>query len=147
MAVDAIFISNLTLHKLPPSNPPQSQQDLLALVIPSIVSFIILLSIIICEPLLTFSSFFMTAVHQGPYGITITRGIHWWNLENFENCCNSTRWFSFCFLCVFVSIPHHLIECWLWAISLQSSSQMSPQNHGKRLQRYCVPVSQTLQAR
>lgn len=60
MGVGAVFISTLALHKLPPpSNPPQSQQDLLALVIPSIVSFVVLSSIIIREPL-TFSSFFMT---------------------------------------------------------------------------------------
>lgn len=48
MGVGAVFISTLALHKLPlPSNPPQSQQDILALAIPPIASFIILSSIII----------------------------------------------------------------------------------------------------
>ncbi|KAF8813994.1 Sodium/hydrogen exchanger [Phlegmacium glaucopus] len=48
MGVGAVFISTLARHKLPfPSNPPQSQQDILALAIPSIVSFVVLSSIII----------------------------------------------------------------------------------------------------
>ncbi|KAF8814876.1 hypothetical protein BYT27DRAFT_6962753 [Phlegmacium glaucopus] len=48
MGVGAVFISTLALHKLPPpSNPPQSQQDILALAIPSIVSFVVLSSIFI----------------------------------------------------------------------------------------------------
>jgi len=48
MGVGAVFISTLALHKLPtPSNPPQSQQDILSLAIPPIVSFVVLSSIII----------------------------------------------------------------------------------------------------
>ena len=48
MGVGAMFISTLALQKLPPpSNPPQSQQDILALSIHPIVSFVILASIIV----------------------------------------------------------------------------------------------------
>ncbi|KAH7105072.1 Sodium/hydrogen exchanger family-domain-containing protein [Auriculariales sp. MPI-PUGE-AT-0066] len=48
MGVGAVFVSTLTLHRLPePSNPPQDQTDLLALTIQPIVSFVILGSILI----------------------------------------------------------------------------------------------------
>jgi len=48
MGVSAVFISTLALQNLPfPSNPPHSQQDFLALAIPSVVSFVVLSSIII----------------------------------------------------------------------------------------------------
>ena len=48
MGVGAIFISTLALHQLPsPSNPPQTQQDILALSIHPIVSFVVLSSIIV----------------------------------------------------------------------------------------------------
>ena len=48
MGVGAIFISTLAVHRLPsPSNPPQTQQDILALAIHPIVSFVVLSSIII----------------------------------------------------------------------------------------------------
>jgi hypothetical protein len=48
MGVGAIFVSTLALHKLPPpSNPPQTQQDILALSIYPIVSFVVLASIIV----------------------------------------------------------------------------------------------------
>ncbi|KDR75937.1 hypothetical protein GALMADRAFT_248743 [Galerina marginata CBS 339.88] len=48
MGVGAVFISTLALHRLPtPQNPPTSQQDLLALVLQPIVSFVVLSSIII----------------------------------------------------------------------------------------------------
>jgi len=48
MGVGAVFISTLALHRLPtPENPPSSQQDLLALVLQPIVSFVVLSSIII----------------------------------------------------------------------------------------------------
>ncbi|KAF8813569.1 Sodium/hydrogen exchanger [Phlegmacium glaucopus] len=47
MGVGAIFIATLAVHRLPhPSNPPQTQQDILALVIHPIVSFVVLSSII-----------------------------------------------------------------------------------------------------
>ena len=48
MGVGAVFISTLALHYLPtPSNPPQNQQDILALSIYPIVSFVVLSSIIV----------------------------------------------------------------------------------------------------
>ena len=48
MGVGAMFISTLGLHQLPsPSNPPKTQQDILALSIHPIVSFVILSSIIV----------------------------------------------------------------------------------------------------
>lgn len=48
MGVGAIFISTLAVHRLPlPSNPPQTQQDILALAIHPIVSFVVLSSVII----------------------------------------------------------------------------------------------------
>jgi len=48
MGVGAIFISTLAIHRLPlPSNPPQTQQDILALAIHPIVSFVVLSSVII----------------------------------------------------------------------------------------------------
>ena len=48
MGVGAMFISTLALHQLPsPSNPPQTQQDILALSIHPIVSFVVLSSIIV----------------------------------------------------------------------------------------------------
>ena len=48
MGVGAIFISTLAVHELPlPSNPPQTQQDILTLSIQPIVSFVVLSSIII----------------------------------------------------------------------------------------------------
>jgi hypothetical protein len=43
-----MFISTLALHQLPlPSNPPETQQDILALSIHPIVSFVVLSSIIV----------------------------------------------------------------------------------------------------
>lgn len=48
MGVGAIFISTLAVHQLPsPSNPPQTQQDILTLSIHPIVSFVVLSSIIV----------------------------------------------------------------------------------------------------
>ena len=49
MGVGAIFISTLALRQLPPpsSNTPQTQQDILALSIHPIVSFVVLSSIIV----------------------------------------------------------------------------------------------------
>jgi len=48
MGVGAIFISTLAVHRLPlPSDPPQTQQDILALAIHPIVSFVVLSSVII----------------------------------------------------------------------------------------------------
>jgi hypothetical protein len=48
MGVGAIFISALAVHQLPPpSNPPQTQQDILTLSIQPIVSFVVLSSIIV----------------------------------------------------------------------------------------------------
>ena len=48
MGVGAIFISTLALNYLPtPSNPHQTQQDILALSIYPIVSFAVLSSIIV----------------------------------------------------------------------------------------------------
>jgi len=48
MGVGAIFISTLAVHHLPhPSNPPQTQQDILTLSIHPIVSFVVLSSIIV----------------------------------------------------------------------------------------------------
>ncbi|PFH50973.1 hypothetical protein AMATHDRAFT_192267 [Amanita thiersii Skay4041] len=48
MGVGAVFVSTLAVHKLPaPHNPPESQQDLLALVLQPMVTFVVLGSIII----------------------------------------------------------------------------------------------------
>ncbi|TFK25717.1 hypothetical protein FA15DRAFT_654945 [Coprinopsis marcescibilis] len=48
MGVGAMFISTLALHKLPePQNPPQKEEDYLALALQPIVAFIILSSIIV----------------------------------------------------------------------------------------------------
>jgi hypothetical protein len=48
MGVGAMFISTLALHQLPtPSDSPQTQQDILALSIHPIVSFVVLSSIIV----------------------------------------------------------------------------------------------------
>ena len=48
MGVGAVFISTLALHKLPePREPPQTQQDYLALSLEPIVLFIVLTSIVI----------------------------------------------------------------------------------------------------
>ena len=58
MGVGAMFISTLALHQLPiPSNPPQTQQDILALSIHPIVSFVLLSSIIVRAS--TLNSFFL----------------------------------------------------------------------------------------
>jgi hypothetical protein len=49
MGVGAVFISTLAIHKLgsEPHDPPQTQQDFLALSLQPIVSFIVLVSIVI----------------------------------------------------------------------------------------------------
>jgi NhaP-type Na+/H+ or K+/H+ antiporter len=48
MGVGAVFVSSLALSKLPtPHNPPENQAELLAAVLQSIVSFVVLGSIII----------------------------------------------------------------------------------------------------
>jgi hypothetical protein len=48
MGVGAVFISTLAVQKLPPpSNPPQTQQDILTLSLHPIVSFVVLSSIIV----------------------------------------------------------------------------------------------------
>ncbi|KXN90638.1 putative Na(+)/H(+) antiporter C3A11.09 [Leucoagaricus sp. SymC.cos] len=47
MGVGAIFISTLALHRLPPPrNPPESQQDILAIALHPVVGFVVLVSII-----------------------------------------------------------------------------------------------------
>jgi hypothetical protein len=54
MGVGAIFISSLALSKLPaPQDPPADQTELLAAVIPPIISFVVLGSIIIRKDRLT----------------------------------------------------------------------------------------------
>ena len=59
MGVGAIFISTLAVHQLPtPSNPPQTQQDILTLSIQPIVSFVVLSSIIVRASAI--SNFFLT---------------------------------------------------------------------------------------
>lgn len=51
MGVGAMFVSTLAITKLPePADPPQSQQDLLALTLRPIVSFVVLCSILIRKP-------------------------------------------------------------------------------------------------
>jgi hypothetical protein len=46
MGVGAVFISTLAVTKLPdPASPPQTQEDLLALTLQPIVSFVVLCSI------------------------------------------------------------------------------------------------------
>ena len=59
MGVGAIFISTLAVHHLPtPSNPPQNQQDILALSIHPIVSFVVLSSIIVRASAVNYFFFF-----------------------------------------------------------------------------------------
>ena len=61
MGVGAIFISTLALHQLPPpSNPPQTQQDILTLSIQPIVSFVVLSSIIVRA--LAVNNFFLSFI-------------------------------------------------------------------------------------
>ena len=65
MGVGAAFISTLALHKLPtPSNPPQNQQDILALAIPPIVCFVILSSIAIRASAINIHHFFPFNLHH-----------------------------------------------------------------------------------
>ncbi|KAL9709034.1 hypothetical protein Ac2012v2_007850 [Leucoagaricus gongylophorus] len=48
MGVGAIFVSTLALHRLPePRNPPQTQEDLLALALHPVVTFVVLVSIVV----------------------------------------------------------------------------------------------------
>jgi len=50
MGVSAIFVSALALHRLPePQNPPQTQEDILAMALQPVVGFIVLASIIVRE--------------------------------------------------------------------------------------------------
>jgi len=50
MGVGAIFVSTLALHRLPePRNPPQTQEDLLALALHPVVTFVVLVSIVVRE--------------------------------------------------------------------------------------------------
>lgn len=58
MGASAVFMSAFAFYKLPlPSNPPQTQQDILALAISPIVSFVVLSSIVIRASTSTFLSF------------------------------------------------------------------------------------------
>jgi len=72
MGVGAVFISTLALHKLPsPSNPPQSQQDILALAIPSVISFVVLSSIIIRASVTNVSFLSSNSPRPVPDGLSI----------------------------------------------------------------------------
>jgi len=47
MGVSAIFVSALALHRLPgPRDPPQTQEDVLAMALQPVVGFIVLVSIV-----------------------------------------------------------------------------------------------------
>ena len=68
MGVGAMFISTLALHQLPtPSNPPKTQQDILALSIHPIVSFVVLSSIIVRASIVNhfFLSFYLIILLDG----------------------------------------------------------------------------------
>lgn len=55
MGVGALFISTLAKHRLPePRNPPEAQEDYLALALHPIVGFVILTSIIIRKSVLIY---------------------------------------------------------------------------------------------
>jgi len=48
MGVSAIFVSCIAVHRLPDSqSPPTSQQDILAMALPSVVGFSVLASILV----------------------------------------------------------------------------------------------------
>jgi len=50
MGVSAIFVSALALHRLPePRDPPQTQEDILAMALQPVVGFIVLVSIVVRE--------------------------------------------------------------------------------------------------
>lgn len=55
MGVSALFIATLAKHRLAePRNPPETQEDYLALALHPIVSFVILISIIVRESALVY---------------------------------------------------------------------------------------------
>jgi len=73
MGVSAIFVSALALHRLPePRNPPQTQEDILAMALQPVVGFIVLVSIIVREyafldiirGTFSFASLFFLCVNQ-----------------------------------------------------------------------------------
>ncbi|KAF5348270.1 hypothetical protein D9756_010464 [Leucocoprinus leucothites] len=69
MGVGAIFISTLALHRLPePQNPPQTQEDILAIALQPIVGFVVLVSIIVHGLSIPFFN-----VGRGIHSRTLTR--------------------------------------------------------------------------
>jgi len=50
MGVSAVFVSALALHRLPePRDPPQTQEDILAMALQPVVGFVVLVSIVVRE--------------------------------------------------------------------------------------------------
>jgi hypothetical protein len=72
MGVGAIFISSLALSKLPtPQDPPADQKELLAAVIPSIIPFVVLGSIIIRKDQLVYLQLLELISYSTPDGLSI----------------------------------------------------------------------------